>query len=66
MLKIATARQIDSEEEGSESVEQESRKQLKKGKCGWRDGERDIGSAGAQRLHRLDRHDWMPTEQLNS
>ena len=37
MLKVVTARKKDSEEEGSESVEQVPRKQLKKGKCGWLD-----------------------------
>ena len=60
MLKIATGRQKDSEEEGSESIEQEPRKQQKKGR---RDGERDIGSAGAQKLQRLGKCNWM---QLNS
>ena len=37
-----------SEEQGKESVEQEPQKQLKRGKCGWLDAERDIGSVGVK------------------
>ena len=36
--------EIKDPEEGSESVEQGPQKQLKRGKCGWLDAERDTGS----------------------
>ena len=48
ILKVANTSKKGSKEEGSESVEQEPQKQLKRGKCGWLDAERDIGSVGVK------------------
>ena len=45
MLKTVNASKRGYEEEGSESVEEEPQKQLKRGKCVWLDAGKDIGSA---------------------
>ena len=47
-MNLTNASKKDSKEEGSESIEQEPQKQLKRGKCSWLDAERDIGSVGVK------------------